>query len=226
MKKTLIAATLAALTSNAMAISSGGYMGISAGVQSFLPKTTITDVDGTDTIFITEGTSDFSTNIFIGYTYFFDSMWGLGINLDAQIIKPHTSFNITGTDILGATSLNISTKLKNSLGLSARGYYSFNDSSAGYLVLGYRRGKIDYTATESGTDAPVIGAGRSLTSDGFEYGLGAEIEICPQVTLRFEATQTQYGNQTVFNSTSVGSYTNNSRVNQASLGILWYPDWI
>lgn len=228
MKKTLVSLSLATLASTSFAMTSGGYMGLSAGLQSFIPKTTITDIDadGTDALSIAEGSSDFSGGVFIGYNYLFNDQYGLGLHMDAQLINPKTTIKNIDQDINGTSTQTITTKLKDNLGISVRSSMVMNDSTTGSLILGYRRASTQYSVGETGSDTIAASTSKKINSNGFEYGLGTEVQLSEEVALRLEATQTLYGSQTPFQSATHGSFKSSLKVNQANLSILWYPNWI
>ena len=225
MKKTILGLSMAVISTGSMAMTSGAYIGASASLQSFLPQTTIVDIDTgkTNTLSFEQGDTGFAGALAIGYNQFFDNNFSLGINLDGQISNASVNINASDTDAGGTSTYAIKGKYKNSFGASIRPGYLFNTSANGFIVLGYRRAEIDFSVAESGSDSPLTSFSKSQSSNGFEYGIGTEISLDSKVSLRLEVTQTQYDSKSYYTSTD-GSATAKTKLNQGSISLVWYPD--
>ncbi|KTD56495.1 outer membrane protein [Legionella shakespearei] len=230
MKKIIIKSLLLSViaTNSAMAMNNGFYAGLGLGVADVLSDLTFTDVDafGTDVSSIELGSTGPLGSLVLGYNFLFGEQFMLGLQLDGQITGVKNEITSYDTDMFGTSSNTITQKYKHGFGVSVRPGASFNDTTNGFLILGYRNAKMDYTLTEIDSNSPPLNLSASQNTHGFEYGLGSEVCLNDQLGLRLEVSQTQYQSKDLVNITGSGHLSAKMKSNQASLSLIWYPNYL
>jgi opacity protein-like surface antigen len=231
MKKIIIKSLLLSViaANSAVAMNNGFYAGLGLGVADILTDVTYTDVDAfsTDRASIELGSTGPLGSLVLGYNFLFGEQFMLGLQLDGQISGVKNEITSYDSDIMyGNSSSSISQKYKHGFGLSARPGASFNDTTNGFLVLGYRNAKMDYTLNEIDSNFPPLNLTGSQNIHGFEFGLGGEVCLNDQLGLRLEVTQTQYQSKDLVTIAGAGSLGSKMKSNQALLSLIWYPNYM
>lgn len=229
MKKIIIKSLLLSVfATSAMAMNNGFYAGLGVGVADVLSKLTFTDVDANsiDSSSVELGNTGPLGSLVLGYNFLFGEQFMLALQLDGQISGVKTEITSTDNDVFGTSSNTISQKYKHGFGVSVRPGMSFNDTTSGFLVFGYRNAKMDYTLNEVDSNFPPLNLTSSQDNHGFEFGLGTEMCLNDQLGLRLEVSQTQYQSKELVNATGAGSLNAKMKVNQALLSLIWYPNYL
>lgn len=234
MKKIIIKSVLLSVlaANSAMAVNNGFYAGLGLGVADIISDITFTDVDATSTDRATVqlGSTGALGSLVLGYNFLFGEQFMLGLQLDGQISGVKNEMTTYDSDIFGTSSNTITQKYKHGFGLSVRPGSSFNDTTNGFLVLGYRNAKMDYTLNEIDSNFPPLNLTSSQNIHGFEFGLGGEVCLNDQLGLRLEVTQTQYQSKDLVNvsgsGAGAGGLSSKMKSNQALLSLIWYPNYM
>ena len=218
---------LSVMATGAHAMQGGFYTGIGVGVQDMLSEITTTDADAFGSV--TEVTDFGNTgplgSLALGYNFLFGEYYGLGLQIDGQIAGTKIQFAELDVDsIFGTAAASLTQKFKHGVGASLRPGGAFNDFASGFLIFGYRYGKISYDLNETETGALPFNVSQNIDSHGFEYGLGTEVSLNEQLGLRLEVSQTQYKSQDLYNSPLIGSLTSKMKITNGLLSLVWYPD--
>ena len=209
-----------------MAMGSGFYAGVGVGVQDVFSELSLTDYDenGVDVARMEQGNTGFMGSLSLGYNFLFNQQVMLGLQFDGQISGVKTEHQATTTFLEEYNQSSITTKSKHGFGVNVRPGMLFNDNASGFLILGYRYIKVNHDFYENGTDIPLLSFAQNQNNHGFEYGLGTEISLTEQFGLRLEVTQTQFQTNTIFSLANVAELTSKTKLNQALLSIIWYPE--
>ena len=207
MKKTLMVGILsAAFVSPAVFAQAKNFEGfgiqLSTGYQNNQVKGSDLKVDGVPVSQFGVGVSNSSKgemplNIGVGYTFALSEKFTLGALVEYNPLQMNagnatlTFDGVKSTDPLDT----LNTKLKNQVSVSLVPGYSFNDSTMGYVRVGW----INATATAKASD----GSGFSKNTNGAIFGLGAKHLFTKNVFGYAEATYSTYsGSNSSFTETS------------------------
>jgi outer membrane immunogenic protein len=187
----------------------GFYLGAQGGYDSYRVRETLS-TPGSSSI---TGTSVLNTTgwvggLFLGYGQYINRFY-LGIEGFGNASNSQQA-NST-TDLLGTYYSQF--QVNSSYGLALLPGVSINDTTLGYLRLGYNWANLKLKETVTGSN----GVSKSNTSNGFNLGLGIETLIVDNWSVRTEYSHTYYNS---FN-TSYGTSVNPSD-NQFMLGVLYH----
>lgn len=218
---------LSAMVTGAHAMHGGFYTGIGVGVQDLFSEVTYTDIGTIGSV--TEVTDFGNTgplgSLALGYNFVFGDYYGLGLQIDGQIAGTKIQFaKVDADSTFGTATASITQKYKQGFGASLRPGGAFNEFAGGFLILGYKYGKVSYDLNEAATGSPPFNVSQDTDNHGFEYGVGAELSLNEQLGLRLEVSQTQYQSQELYNSPFIGSLTSKMKVTNGLLSLVWYPD--
>ncbi len=190
----------------------GFYVGAQVGYDSYRVRqnTTYTAPDvGTSTTPL--NATGFVGGAFLGYGQYFSNNFYLAG--EGFINGSGASVTRSGGQA-GATTSNSYSKFQvnGSAGLSVLPGMKLNNSTLGYLRLGYNWARMKATTTTNNQSAS-----KSNTSGGFNYGLGMETLVSDAWSIRGEYSHTNYNSF----STSIGSNFSPSD-NQYMLGLIYH----
>lgn len=199
MKKLLIAASLAAVSSTTIAAGAfdGPYVQIGGGISNASNKydLSLTDYLGPGTInFINAdlSKSNIMGQILAGYSYAFGNKFNIAGNIYYDLGDDKSgSFSLFGNEI------TLETKLKNVWGIGFEPGYYITDTTLGYAKLGYQRGDIKARGAESDFGCCLFGEGYADVSangvSAFTYGFGIKQLITSNLYLGAEVSRAEYG---------------------------------
>lgn len=185
---------------------SGFYLGGQVGYDSYRVRENISNANITANPPI--NLTGFVGGLFLGYGQYFDNFYLAGEAL-VDYDGSSTSFSIT--DALGTYNSKI--QATTTYGLSLLPGVKLNDTTLGYIRLGYNWTVLKSTESSTG----LANASKSNTSGGFNYGLGVETLLTGNWSLRTEYTHTNYNSF----SSSMGTSFNPAN-NQYMLGIVYH----
>lgn len=218
---------LMAMTTSSFAMNNGLYVGFGVGALDVLPEITLNAVQPFNSSFasFTQGNTDISGVIVLGYTYLFNDYFGLGMQVDGQVANSDIKFRVGQSSPFWSSNASFTTKFKDSGGVSVRPAFLMHDTATGYLILGYRRNSMSNNIYANDFVDPFNSLSFSYNNNGFEYGIGTEICLGNQISIRLEATQTAYQSKSFFDATTQGSFTSKVKANQGLLSLVWYPNF-
>jgi opacity protein-like surface antigen len=153
--------------------------------------------------------------LFGGYGMYFNNMWYLAgeVFIDGSGASQSASFGTTAA--VGTYNVNFTQSVGMSWGVSALPGYKLNDSTLGFIRLGYEGARL--RAQNNGT-TPTLAFSNSKTQwkSAFEYGVGIETAVYPDVSVRGEFDHAGYGQLT----SSLARST--STDNQYNLGVIYH----
>lgn len=228
MRKAPVFSALLALSCPLWAHTSSPYVAIGIGGQDQLNKTTSHEVDSLDVseTQMVMGGSKLKGAVALGYFQAINAMLGVGLQLDGSWSDSTVSLNSIDVEQgSGTDTLHMAAQNHFNWGINARPTFALTDISNGFITLGYRRAKFRAIYNENDAGGPVLNSQSKHFFNGFEYGVGAEIRIQPQVGIRFEASQTLYPQKRVIQPGDGTTIDNKPKINQALLSVVWYPNW-
>lgn len=184
MKKTFIAAALAAAASGAMA--DGAFDGVNTqigiGFASIGNESTQT-IEGIQLSNNKTSQPGVLGTIAAGYSYGFDKQFNLAANI----------FYNFGSDDAGSSNiesgaLTQQSKVKNLWGISVEPGYYFADKSLGYIKLGWAMASTSQSFN-LGSDSANVSTG---TANGFLYGLGFKQLVTDNIYVGIDAYQVSF----------------------------------
>lgn len=202
----------------------GFYFGAAAGYDTYR---IVSDVDFLSTVFNNtafESDPRLSANgpvggAFMGLGHYFSSFYNTYLGFE---IFGNGSGAGTDSELLVYSSLASSVtkyssdmQVKSNYGLSLLPGIKLNNATLFYVRLGYNWTNIDVNEYVFVNKIFVANSIYDVTSSGFNYGLGIETAVVPNVSLRGEYTHTDYSNF----STYVGSKVSPAD-NQFMLGLI------
>lgn len=186
-----------------MMLRDGFYVGLQGGYDSYkarVSRTLAVGAAGTATTFVgnpTINATGFVGGLFAGYGQYFSNMYYLGAELfvnDSSASQTQTSSSTTvgiGSSTYNKVSANAS------YGVSLLPGVKFNDSTLGYVRLGYNRADLqgqEVLTPEVGAPATVSSSGRNWHwQGGFNYGVGLETAVYQNFSVRSEFNHTTFG---------------------------------
>lgn len=195
---------------NSLTLKDGFYVGLQGGYDSYRARRTESFTDSDGDRFASsnvQNATGFVGGLFAGYGKYFDNFYlGAEIFANGSGAEATNSFNSSndGQNVSGS----IKTTVGASYGVALLPGLKLNDSSLGYIRLGYNRANLK--GQESFTDDGVTAStSKSNTQGGFNYGVGIETAIAQNVSLRGEYSHTDYGSFSNANAGSKYTFTDN-----------------
>lgn len=193
----------------------GFYVGAQVGYDSYRVRQTVTlaapVVVGINPVLNATG---WVGGLFLGYGQYMSDYFYLGGEIFGNASDARTSWAATA----GAVSYTTSVRARGSWGLALLPGVRLNDTSLGYIRLGWNW--VSLRARETLTAISDIA--RTNTSNGFNYGVGIETLLYDMWSVRAEYSHTGYTNFTS-NNTIVGTSTRfNPSDNQFMLGLIYH----
>ncbi|MDR3477163.1 MAG: outer membrane beta-barrel protein [Gammaproteobacteria bacterium] len=197
----------------------GFYVGAQVGYDSYRVRENVGIASGVSALSANPviNSTGFVGGLLAGYGQYFNSMYYLGGELFVNTSGASQSNNATFTS--GATVAQTNTKFTvgTSWGIGLLPGIKVNDSTLVYIRLGYNqarlKGRQNYTL--AGVTA---GTSKNNWQGGFNYGLGMETAIYPNLSLRTEYSHTNYNS---FNNNLSGTKFNPAD-NQYMLGLIYH----
>lgn len=210
------------------ALKDGFYVGLQGGYDSYNVRqsgsSTRTNADG-----VVNATSSSQTHnpngwvggALVGYGQYFETFY-LGaeamINASSAETSGNSALSSSDADSTATITANTNFKVNSSYGLALLPGVKLNDSTLGYIRLGYNWANmkakvnfVDSTAPES-----TIAASKSNTQGGWVYGLGMESAFYQNFSARAEYSYTDY------NSFNAGGSSFSPSDNQFMLALIYH----
>lgn len=194
----------------------GLYFGVQAGYDAYrivndadFLDTDVSLVFGFDPVLSVNGPVG---GAFLGFGHYFSSFYNtyLGFEIFGNGSGAGTDAQILDYVVSGPAFIKYSTDLqvKSNYGLSLLPGIKLNNATLFYVRLGYNWTNIDvndYILLNQGLVANSI---YDVTSSGFNYGLGVETAVVPNVSIRAEYTHTDYSSFTTYLGTKISPQDN------------------
>ena len=200
MKKLLIAASLAGLSSSVFAGSAfdGPYLQLGAGISNTTNDYNIS-YEGFSILNPKLANNAFMGQVLAGYSKGFGSKFNVAGNIYYDL----------GNEDAGSTSIlewsvTLQTKLKNVWGVTFEPGYYFTDTTLGYVKIGYQRGDISAHGAILGGDLGYADVS-SGSVGALTLGVGMKQLITSNIYLGLEISNTQYGSENL-----QGTYNDNT----------------
>lgn len=199
----------------------GFYVGAEALYDSYRSRvTTVASVAGVAASAVhVIASNGWGGGIFGGYGMYFNNLYYLAGEVFVNGTSATQSVSRTTTDAGVETSINNQINVEATWGISVLPGLKLNDSSLGYIRLGYEQAKIRSqhfaitTVTVPITDANY---NNNQWQNGFEYGVGIETAVYRNLSVRGEYDHTSFSN----NRSSLVSV--NTSDNQFNLGLIYH----
>jgi opacity protein-like surface antigen len=189
-----------------LVLNDGMYFGIAAGYDTYR---IVNDVNFVD---VSEGISlnldpRLSVNgvvggALLGIGHYFDSFYNtyLGFEIFGNGSGASTDMQLLVNSLSASSLIKYSTdiQVKSNYGLSILPGIKLNKATLFYVRLGYNWTNIDVNEYILNDSAVVSQSPYDVTSSGFNYGLGLETAIKPNVSMRGEYTHTDYSDFTTY----------------------------
>lgn len=202
-----------------LVLKDGFYVGAQVGYDSYRIRQTMTLVDPDGDVFATNpvlNATGWVGGLFAGYGQYFNNMWYLAgevfFNGSNAQVNPTI---VATTDVADTDSMSSKFTVNGSWGVALLPGIKLNDSSLFYIRLGYNQANLKGRTTFTG-DGVTVSSRKSNWQGGFNYGLGLETAIYPNVSLRGEYSHTNY------NSFSNAFTKFASSDNQYMLGLIYH----
>jgi outer membrane immunogenic protein len=172
----------------------GFYLGAQVGYDSYRVRTSITDPNGSSlSANPVQNVSSAVGGLFLGYGQYLTDLFYLGGEIFGTLNNGSQTMTAS-TATLGSFSSKFETN--NAYGLALLPGLRLNDTSLGYIRLGYNWANLKGSDTLT-TAAGVTGStSKSNTSGGFNLGLGIETLIVTNWSVRGEFSHTWYNDFT------------------------------
>lgn len=156
---------------------------------------------------------------FLGFGHYFSSFYNtyLAFEMFGNASAAETDSQVLSQSLLSSAFVKYSTDMQvsSNYGLSLLPGIKLNNATLFYIRLGYNWTNIDVNDYIIVNTAVVANSIYDVTSSGFNYGLGLETAVVPNVSVRAEYTHTDYSNFTTYVGTKV-----NPQDNQYMLGFI------
>jgi len=199
----------------------GFYLGAQALYDSYRTRVTSAATIGAISAASTNviASNGWGGGIFGGYGMYFNNLYYLAGEIFVNGTSASQSESSIVTTAAGAaTSINGTVSVGASWGVSVLPGLKLNDSSLGYIRLGYEQAKIraQGSATTTTGGGASVSASKNNWQGGFNYGVGIETAVYQNVSVRTE-----------YNHTSYSSFSNavtsvNPSDNQFTLGLIYH----
>jgi outer membrane immunogenic protein len=208
-----------------LVLKDGFYLGAQALYDSYRTRvTSAATVVGAGAAVSSASTFSLASNgwgggIFGGYGMYFNNLYYLAGELFVNGSSASQSDSTILTTAAGAaSSTNGRVSVGASWGVSVLPGLKLNDSTLGYIRLGYEEAKIrgqqSFTTTVAG--GATVAGNKNNWQSGFEYGVGIETAVYQNVSVRGEFDHTSYSSF----SSNVSSF--NPSDNQYNLGLIYH----
>lgn len=203
----------------------GFYVGAQAGYDSYRVRESFTNNFGTTgtSIVSNSGTQVHNATgwlggLFLGYGEYFSNSYYLGGEIfgnfsGAEVARHFTSTETVGGDFANAYS---NVEVDGNYGLSIIPGYKINDTTLGYVRLGWNWARVKGTGSangvENGAAFSYSNGSSTRTNNGFAWGLGMETKLVDNWSLRTEYNHTYFNNRNNFDASD----------NQYSVGVLYH----
>lgn len=174
------------------------------------------------------GRTHLSGTLLAGYTVNLNQQLALSAQLEGEAIDGNTTaISLNGTDDDGDIgTFHYQEKHRYDFGISVLPRLALNSDSHAFLKLGWRRGyfKTDIKALEVDGhtgQASSAALNQNQSRNGFEYGLGLQTAVCPNVDVFVLLSQTSYASKTV--QLVDDRFTSQPRINRGQIGLVWHP---
>jgi opacity protein-like surface antigen len=188
----------------------GWYLGGQAGYDSFrIRESSTVGVLATSTAIAANG---WMGGLFLGYGAYLNEWFYLAGELNGN----YSGAQQTTSFVDGATSLNLKTQARGSWALSVLPGYRLNDTSLGYVRLGWNWTNFKNTATFTGVGS----ASANKTLNGFVFGVGIETLIVDNWSVRTEVDHFYYSSNNGSGSGLSASFSPSDT--QGTLGVIYH----
>jgi opacity protein-like surface antigen len=187
----------------------GWYLGAQVGYDSYRVRNSFA-VPG---VFATSGAAAVNGwlgGLYLGYGQYMTNMFYLGGEVFGNVSGAQQSQNVS----FGVSTATTKATVNGNYGLALVPGLRLNDTSLGYIKLGWNWANIKQQASSAG--AVVTSTSKTNTSNGFDLGLGIETLIVDNWSVRSEF------NHTWFSSFSNGGVTTNASDNQYTVGVSYH----
>lgn len=206
----------------------GFYVGAQAGYDSYRVRESFSNsfVTGSDVTASTVSASGTTVHnatgwlggLFLGYGEYFSNSYYLGGEIFGNLSNADAARHYTATETLGGESVSSygNVEVKGNYGLSIIPGYKINDTTLGYVRLGWNWARVKGNKTDASVEngtAYSYTSGSTRTNNGFAWGLGMETKLVDNWSLRTEYNHTYFNN---------GSNNFDASDNQYSVGILYH----
>lgn len=201
----------------------GFYLGAQLGYDSYRVRvsrsTTFNTVAFTGNPVM--NATGFVGGLFGGYGMYYNNLYYLGGEIFVNDSGASQAQTESVTNATGTGTTYTKTGAGTSYGISLLPGLKLNDSTLGYIRLGYNRADIQGTETLTAGGVSTNSGSNWNWEGGFNYGLGIESAIAQNISLRTEFTHTSYGS---FSSSLVGASGSsfNPSDNQFMLGLIYH----
>jgi len=187
----------------------GWYVGIQGGYDSYRIRQSISDMDSSISTPISA--TGWVGGLYLGYGQYLTDLFYLGGEILGNYSGAQSSTNFSD----GADSVSAKSQARGSWGLALLPGIRLNDTSLGYVRLGWNW--VSLKGSVNGiVDGTTFSGSNTHTANGFDLGLGIETLVYQNWSVRTEYNHTWYNNF----STSGASF--NPSDNQFTLGISYH----
>ena len=171
----------------------GFYVGAQVGYDSYRVRQSINSPESSSlTANPVINLSSWVGGLFLGYGQYLTDIFYLGGEIFGTVNDASQRMNIT--DSLGTYSSKI--EANSSYGLALLPGVRLNDTSLGYIRLGYNWANLKGKESVTPAGGSTASTSKSNTSGGFNFGLGIETLIVSNWSVRTEFSHTWYDNFT------------------------------
>lgn len=194
-------------------LTDGFYVGAQGGYDVYNVKIN-SSAPGVGSNSVNLNANGWAGGLMLGYGKYFTNFY-----LGGELFGLYSGANetVTTTNLTVAPPVEFTGKVNvnGSYGLALLPGLKLNDTSLGYIRLGYNWNSIKYQESLTGVGS----ASKTNTASGFAYGLGVETLISGNWSVRTEYTYTNYDSS----STSLGAGTTvDPSDNQFMLGLIYH----
>lgn len=203
-----VAPSCAQLTDGFYVGAEGGYDVYNININSSVP--------GVGSNSVNLNANGWAGGLMLGYgKYFTNTSFYLGGELFGLYSNANETVNATNLTGVTPVSYDGKVNVNGSYGLALLPGVKLNDTTLGYVRLGYNWSSIKYQESLTGVGS----ASKTNTSSGFAYGLGVETLLSGNWSVRTEYTYTNYNSS----NTSLGAGTSvDPSDNQFMLGLIYH----
>jgi outer membrane immunogenic protein len=196
----------------------GFYIGAQVGYDSYRVRTSfgsaiLPSLYGTTVL----NATGWAGGLFLGYGQYFNNLFYLA----GEIFGTDSAANVRTRIVSTPVIFNAKYQVNGSWGLALLPGIKLNDTSLGYIRLGWNwaslKGRIGSSVVDAaGTVLSSASASRTRTSNGFNFGVGIETLIVGNWSVRGEFSHTWY------NSFTANSVKYSPSNNEYMLGVLYH----
>lgn len=201
-------------------LNGGFYVGAQAGYDSYRVRESFGVSNQTGTINASGTTVHNATGwlggLFLGYGDYLSPAFYLGGELFGNYSGAEAARHFTSTTVATGATMSGYGKVeaKGNYGLSIIPGYKINDTTLGYVRLGWNWARIKNTATYNDSAVPANNYSYSNTNtyNGFAWGLGMETKLVDNWSVRTEYNHSYFNDRNTINPSD----------NQFSVGVLYH----